>query len=194
MNPTPNAFPVLAVSKQSGQPFPSYCWILYFPGSRLNSAWRLLAGCAPWVVWPIDSAHQRWSEASIKKHGASLLRRGGGSGRSSLRYVPTALNVWTHAGLWWAIEPRFSIPLCGRRTEYPRTGFFQTHDNQCRMATTPLTRTNPPEPRGKWIWHVIRLMSSLLHSHTAQMTLWTMSDLTVKTWWGEATGWGTFIL
>lgn len=28
---------------------------------------------APGVVWPIDSTHQRWAEASIKSTGASLL-------------------------------------------------------------------------------------------------------------------------
>lgn len=52
--------------------------------------------------------------------------------------------------------------------------FFLTHGNQCGMATTPLTKTNPQEPPGwgggddDWIWHVIYLMSSLLQSHAAQ--------------------------
>lgn len=78
MNPTPNALPALAVSNQSGQPFPSYCWILDFLGSHLNSARRLPAGCAPGVVWQIDSAHQRYTEASIKKRGPSLLCGGRG--------------------------------------------------------------------------------------------------------------------
>lgn len=33
----------------------------------------MLAGCAPGVVWPIDSSHQRWTGASIKKHRALAL-------------------------------------------------------------------------------------------------------------------------
>lgn len=136
MNPTPNALPVQAIPKQSGQPFPSYCRILYFPGSHLNSARRLLAGCAPGVAWPIDSAHQRWTEASIKKHGTSLLWWGSG-----LRYE----CVRMHAGLRWAIEPRFSIPLCGRQHPWMWMCFSLTRGNRCGMAATPLTKTNPQD-------------------------------------------------
>lgn len=54
----------------------------------MNSWQGVLAGCAPGVVWPIDSSHQRWTEASIKKHGGLALVGG------SLSNFPTALCVW----------------------------------------------------------------------------------------------------
>lgn len=47
----------------------------------------MLAGCAPGIVWPIDSSHQRWTGASIKKHRALALVGG------SLSNFPTALCV-----------------------------------------------------------------------------------------------------
>lgn len=86
-----------------------------------------------------------------------------------------------HAGPRWAIKPRSLTPHCVRQTTYLWVSFFLTHDNRCETARAPLTRTNPPEPRGNWRWHVMCLMSSLLQSHTAQTAWWTMSDLTVKT-------------
>lgn len=147
------------------------------------------------VIWTLQEGY--WLAALLGLCGQSIaLIKGGpkhelkstgpgsceGVGSCSWSNVPTASSVWMHAGLWWAIEPGSSIPLCGRQMEYLWMSFFLTHDNRCEMASAPLTRTNPPEPWGNWRQHVMCLMSSLLQSHIAQMTWWTMSDLTVKTW------------
>lgn len=77
-----------------------------------------LTGWAPGVVWPIDSSHQRWTEASIKKHGASLLW-GVVWAIFPLHYVCgeyvcVCVRECVRGGLWWVIEPRFSFTLCGR--------------------------------------------------------------------------------
>lgn len=87
----------------------------------MNSAARLVAGRAPGVAWPIDGAHQRWSEASIKSTGPRSCE---GSRLQSE-----------------------CVELGSTRSEFPRMSFFPTHDNRCGMSA--LTWTNPAESWGK---------------------------------------------
>lgn len=63
---------------------------------------------APGVVWPIDSTHQRWAEASIKSTGASLLWRGGGD---SLSNFPTALCVCVSVWMCWSVMSYWATVL-----------------------------------------------------------------------------------
>lgn len=80
--------------------------------------------------------------------------------------------VRMHAGLRRAIEPRFSIPLCGR--QYPRMWMFLPNawqsmwDGYNSAHKDKSTRAPRGGGGGDWIWHVIYLMSSLLQSHAAQ--------------------------
>lgn len=117
-------------------------------GSCLNSMRGVLACCAPGVVWPINSSHQRWTEASIKKHRASLLW-GVVWAIFPLHYM-CGECVWVCACLWWVIEPRFFFTLCRRQALtvtlnycFPNTresmwnGFKSVHkDESSRLCMT----------------------------------------------------------